>query len=57
MKPAVLILFASVLAGCGADGAPMRPSANVGMSVGSNGVSTSTVVGASNGTVSVGVGF
>lgn len=57
MKPAVLMLFASALAACGADGAPMRPSANVGMSVGSNGVSTSTVVGASNGTVSVGVGF
>jgi hypothetical protein len=57
MKRIVLILGFVALASCGADGAPMTPSANVGLSVGSNGVSTSTSVGASNGTVSVGVGL
>lgn len=57
MKQIVLILVVASLAGCGADGAPMRPNANVGLSVGTGGVSTSASVGASNGTVSVGVGF
>ncbi|MEL6685134.1 MAG: hypothetical protein AAFN63_15815 [Pseudomonadota bacterium] len=57
MKKAVLILTVAAFAGCGADGAPFTPNANVGLSVGSNGVSTNTSVGASNGTVSVGVGF
>ena len=57
MKRVVLILGVLTLVGCGADGAPMTPNANVGLSIGSNGVSTNTSVGASNGTVSVGVGF
>ncbi len=57
MKKNALILTVAALVGCGADGAPFTPNANVGLSVGSNGVSTNTSVGASNGTVSVGVGF
>ena len=57
MKRIAMILTVAALAGCGADGAPFTPNANVGLSVGSNGVSTNTSVGASNGTVSVGVGF
>ena len=57
MKRIVLILTVVALAGCGADGAPFTPTANVGLSLGSNGVTTSTSVGASNGTVSVGVGL
>lgn len=57
MKRLALIIFVGALAGCGADGAPWRPSANVGLSVGSGGVSPSASVGASNGPVSVGVGF
>ncbi len=55
MKKIVLVLGLMGLAACGADGAPFTPTANVGLSVGSNGVSTSTSVGASNGTVSVGL--
>ncbi|EBA12103.1 hypothetical protein [Roseobacter sp. CCS2] len=57
MKQIALVLTVAALAACGADGAPFTPNANVGLSVGSNGVNTTTSVGASNGTVSVGVGF
>lgn len=52
------IVFAMViLAGCGADGPPFVPTLSTGLTVGTGGVSTSTRVGASNGTVSVGVGL
>jgi len=57
MKRIAILLAVAALAACGANGAPFTPNANVGLSVGSNGVSTNTSVGASNGTVSVGVGF
>ena len=55
MKRIALILTFAALAACGADGEPFTPAANVGLSVGSNGVSTGASVGASNGTVSFGV--
>ena len=51
------LLAAAFLASCGANGAPVRPNANVGLSVGNGGVSTNASVGATNGTVTVGVGF
>ena len=57
MKPIAVFLTLISLAACGADGAPMRPSANLGLSLGSGGVNTNASVGASNGTVSVGVGL
>lgn len=57
MKRIVLLLTVAALAACGADGAPFTPNANLGLSIGSNGVSTGASVGASNGTVSVGVGI
>lgn len=57
MKRIVLLLTVAALAACGADGAPLTPNANLGLSIGSNGVSTGASVGASNGTVSVGVGI
>lgn len=57
MKRITLILTIAALAGCGADGAPFTPNANLGLSVGTNGVSTGASLGASNGTVSVGVGI
>jgi hypothetical protein len=57
MMRLVMIGVITALAACGADGAPMTPSANVGLSVGSGGVSTSASVGASNGTVSIAVGL
>jgi predicted small lipoprotein YifL len=54
MKKIVLVLAVAALAGCGADGAPWTPSANVGISAGTGGVNTSTSLGATNGTFSVG---
>ena len=57
MKRIAMILTVAALAACGADGAPFKPSANVGLSLGSNGVTTGASVGASNGTVSIGVGL
>ena len=57
MKRIALILTIAALAGCGANGAPFTPNASVGVGVGSNGVTTGASVGASNGTVSVGVGI
>ncbi len=56
MKRIALILTVAALAGCGANGAPWTPNANLGLSLGSGGVSTGASLGASNGTVSVGVG-
>jgi hypothetical protein len=57
MKRIALILTIATVAACGADGAPFTPNASIGVGVGSNGVTTGANVGASNGTVSVGVGF
>jgi hypothetical protein len=45
----------ALLAACGADGPPVRPTGTAGVSVGPNGVSTNASVGATNGTFSVGV--
>ena len=42
---------------CGADGEPVRPFGGVGGGIGSDGISTGAVVGASTGPVSVAVGF
>jgi hypothetical protein len=55
MKKLALIVALGALAACGANGRPMQPNANVGLSIGSNGVTPSAGVGASNGTVSVGL--
>ncbi len=45
-----------VLAGCGVDGEPVRPSLGTTIGVGSSGVRASTSVGAVLGNVNVGVG-
>ena len=45
----------ALLAACGADGAPFRPTANAGVSIGTGGVSTNASVGATNGTFSMGL--
>ena len=55
MKKIVLIMALGFLAACGADGAPMQPSAFLGLSFGSDGVSPRAGIGASNGNVGVGV--
>jgi hypothetical protein len=55
-----LVVIAGVilgLAGCGANGAPLTPSASTSVSVGTGGVSTGTNIGLSNGTVSFGLGI
>lgn len=50
------LLALTVLAGCGADGAPFRPTATAGITIGTGGISTNCSVGTTNGTVSVQVG-
>ena len=45
------------LAACGADGEPVQPTANLGINVGTSGVSTSASVGVSTGPVTVNVGL
>ena len=54
-------LFAALalvaLMGCGADGPPIRPPADLGVSIGSGGVSTSARVSGSSGPVTVSVGL
>ena len=57
MKRIFLVVGLMSLAACGADGAPFVPTANLGLNIGPNGVSPGARVGASNGTVSVGVGL
>jgi len=56
MTKIILTLCAlTVLAACGADDPPMRPTANAGVSIGTGGVSTNVGIGATNGTFSVGL--
>ena len=45
-----------ILAGCGVDGEPVRPSLGTTIGVGSRGVNATTSVGAVLGNVNVGVG-
>ncbi len=52
---ALPLLF--LLAACGADGDPIRPSMNTTIGVGESGVHASTSVSASKGNVSVTVGL
>lgn len=55
MKTMVLILIAAGLAGCGANGAPVRPTTSSSISIGTNGVSAGTSVGVGGGILSVDV--
>lgn len=58
MKIWLSLLGAALLAACGADGEPERPTVNTGISVNSNGtVSTSTSMTVSQGNVSLTVGL
>lgn len=56
MKVFVMIGTVLALASCGANGAPLRPTASTNLSVGTNGVSAGTNLGLSNGIVSLGIG-
>ena len=57
MKVIASLLIVVLLAACGVEGDPIRPTANLGVSLGSSGVRTTTSVGLSKGNVSVGVGL
>jgi hypothetical protein len=54
---AIAVLALLALAACGADGAPVRPSASVGVGVGSDGPDIGGSFGATDGTFSVGIGL
>ena len=47
--PAVLLLTCLALAACGADGEPVQPTANVGVSMSNSGVHTGASVGVRKG--------
>lgn len=53
----VVIMGLSTLAGCGVDGPPVTPSVNSTVSVGKDGLRSSTGVSASTGPVTVGARF
>lgn len=53
----VMALTIVLLAGCGADGEPIRPQVSTTVGVGSGGVTSSTSVTVERGPVTVGVGF
>ncbi len=56
MKRTIFALCAlAFAAGCGANDPPFRPTGNVGVNVGPNGVGTNASVGATNGSFSVGL--
>ncbi|MBU2994183.1 hypothetical protein Q4555_07600 [Octadecabacter sp. 1_MG-2023] len=55
MRPVFVILTAVTLAACGADGEPVRPTANAGVSIGPNGITPNASIGATNGTFNVGL--
>jgi hypothetical protein len=57
MKYVIFALGLCALAGCGANGAPLRPVGNASVSVGPGGISTSSSVGVDAGNVSVRVGL
>lgn len=56
MKAALCVIVTLGLMGCGANGAPLRPTTSANLSVGTGGVSAGTNVGVSNGSFSVNVG-
>ncbi len=55
MRSIFVLLALTFVAACGADDPPLRPTADAGISIGTDGVSTNVGVGATNGTFSVGL--
>lgn len=49
IRVVAFVLAAAVLTGCGADGDPVTPTANVGVGVSSSGVSVGTTVSVQRG--------
>ena len=56
MRFLIILTMLTGLAGCGADGEPEKPTANVGVMVTPNGVRASTSVGVKVGGVNLGIG-
>jgi hypothetical protein len=44
-----------VLAGCGADGPPLTPTANIGLNIGPDGITPQASAGVTNGILSLGL--
>ncbi|MDP4992692.1 MAG: hypothetical protein NWQ37_16020 [Marivita lacus] len=57
MKTVTLIAGLALLAACGADGPPITPSLNTTLSVGSDGLHSSTGVSVRSGPVTLGARF
>ena len=57
MKTVITFLALATLISCGAAGDPLRPTANLGLSIGPNGITPSANVGAQSGPVSVNIGL
>jgi len=57
MRAVVCLMMFAVLAACGADGEPTRPSMNAGLTVGTNGVTPSVSVGTNIGPVWLNIGL
>lgn len=55
MKTIASMMIVAVLAGCGADGAPFRPMANLGLSLGPDGITPTASVGGTSGPLTVSV--
>lgn len=55
MKQLIALGAFVLVVSCGAQSEPLTPTGSVGLSVGTNGVNTSTNLGLSNGNVSIGV--
>ncbi|WP_397544127.1 argininosuccinate lyase [Roseovarius salis] len=56
MKRLYALAALAALAGCGADGEPVRPSMNANVGIGSHGVTGSAGLGLTAGAFSVGLG-
>ncbi len=57
MKPFAVLVVLGLLAACGADGDPVRPSMTTHVGVGSSGVHSSTSISATTGNVSLTLGL
>ncbi|MEM6729365.1 MAG: hypothetical protein AAF618_12765 [Pseudomonadota bacterium] len=57
MRYLTTLLCLLVLASCGADGEPVRPTGSATVSVGSDGLETSATVSATQGPLTISVGF
>lgn len=54
-RPIFAVVVLTFAAACGANDPPFQPTANVGVSIGANGVTPNVGVGATNGTFNVGL--